>query len=78
MRPLALVICLLAGPALSEPNPQLLRQIEHNLRFYDIAVDTDRLSTAQAAQLHLLFTSNSDKLGYTRTRSRIRAILRQE
>ncbi|MFQ6551327.1 hypothetical protein AAD018_003165 [Aestuariibius insulae] len=78
MRRLAIVLCVISGPALAEPNPQLLRQIEHNLRVFDVSVDTSQLTTAQAAQLHLLLTSDSDKLGYTRTRSRIRAILRQD
>ena len=77
MRFLVVVLALTAGAAAAdEPNPQLLQQIESKLRFYDVEVDTSQLTVAQAAQLHLLLTSNHNKLGYIRTRSRIAAILR--
>ncbi len=81
MKPALLTILLALGLALparpvrsGEPNPQLLLLIEHNLRPYGIEVETALLSVGQAAQLHLLLTS--DDLGYLETRRRIKAILR--
>ncbi len=76
----ALVLALVLFPTLSvaAPNEQLQRLIEHGLREYRIKTDVSKLTTAQAAALHLELSSPENSFFGTdfRTRQVILSILR--
>ena len=77
---LALVLALGATAATAGPGTQLLRSVESGLREYRIDADVDRLTTAQAAAIHLLVSSPQEDIifGGAQVRQRIAAILRWE
>ena len=61
---ISLGMALLAVTAQAKPNEQLLRSIEHRLAFWNVgAVDYDKLTTAQAAALHLKLTNAPPRFG---------------
>lgn len=53
-----------AAPAYSAPNEQLLRSIEHRLAFWNVGqVDYSKLTTSQAAALHMKLTNAPSRFG---------------
>ena len=60
----ALILLLLAAPVQAAPNEQLLQSIEHRLKSWNVGpVDYDRLTTRQAAALHLKLTNAPPRFG---------------
>lgn len=74
-----LVAALLAGtsPAISAPNAQLVRSVEHRLAVIGMRdVDVSRLSTSQVAALHLKLQGRfSDFHRRLRTQQEVKVIL---
>ena len=56
------------------PGPQLLARIERGLDFYHLDTDLSKLTTADAAALHLILSTPE---GYIRTRSKLKTVLRK-
>lgn len=53
-----------AGPAISKPNAQLVRSVEHRLALWGFGqVDGTALSTAQVSALHLKLTNAPSRFG---------------
>ena len=67
-----LIAAPLSTPAVAGPNPQLAQSIASRLVRYDIHIDPARLTTAQAAALHILLVSER---GYVKVRRRAEVIL---
>ena len=65
----------LVAPVTAEPSPQLARSIAQKLEFYEVRVNPEDLTTAQAAALHLLLVSEN---GYLNIQRKARAILRNK
>ena len=81
MRILALLIALLPAAAMAGPSSQLLKLVENGLRDYRIEADVSKLTTAQAAAIHLLVSSpDEDSLipSHAHVRNEIKSILRWE
>lgn len=78
MRTLAIILAVLPTLATAAPNTQLQRLIEQGLREYRIETDVSKLTTAQAAALHLEMSSPENHFFGTdfRTRQTILSILR--
>lgn len=78
MRVLALILALIPSLSAAAPNQQLQRLIEHGLREYRIETDVSKLTTAQAAALHLELSSPENTFFGSdfRTRQVILSILR--
>lgn len=69
----ALALILTATLAQAAPPSQLSSSVERRLDVYGVHVDGERLTTAQAAALHLLLVSER---GLLNVRRKARAILR--
>lgn len=80
MRILALLLVLLPAMAWAEPGTQLLRLVAQGLREYRIDADVTRLTTAQAAAIHLIVSSpQGDVIPVdAHTRQEILSVLRWE
>lgn len=75
----AVVLCLLLpSVALAAPGTQLQRLVEKGLREYRIETDVTKLTTAQAAAIHLLVSSPQEDVfpHDQRTRRELISILR--
>jgi len=74
----AIALCALvlsASLAPAAPSEQLLSQIEFGLKRYNLSVDTDLLTTSEAAQIHFILIDRR-KEGYARTRQKLKTVLR--
>ena len=69
----AFTLGTLAAPVMAAPPEQLTRSVATRLESYRIDVAPERLTTAQAAALHILLISGES---YLDTRRRAKVILR--
>jgi len=78
MRVLAILLLLLPTVASAAPGKQLTRLIEQNLKEYRIETDVSKLTTSQAAALHLELSNPENQFFGSdfRTRQVINSILR--
>ncbi|MEM6824876.1 MAG: hypothetical protein AAF566_07180 [Pseudomonadota bacterium] len=75
MRVLVFLLALLPATAMAGPNAQFLNSIEQGLRDYRIETDVSKLTTAQAAAIHLL-VSSPDESSLIPARAHVRQRLR--
>ena len=74
IRAIALTLSIaIAAPAMAAPNPQLTHLVAHRLDRIGIHVVPDRLTTSQAAALHMMLVSTR---GFATQRRKAKAILR--
>ena len=71
---LSAALAATAGPALADPNPQLVRSVEIRLAQYGLQADVSRFATSTVARLHFELSSREDS--YMDKRRTLKHILR--